>query len=61
MTRNKFGYPLIFDHTRRQDKRRLDNLDYMIKNSPNDFKKIWQKKRKELQQNIYERNRKILN
>jgi hypothetical protein len=61
MTRNKFGYPFIFEHTRRQDKRRLDNLDYMIKNCPNDFKKIWQKKRKELQQNIYERNRKILN
>jgi hypothetical protein len=61
MTRNKFGYPFIFDHVRRQDKRRLDNLDYMIKNCPNDFKKIWQKKRKELQQNIYERNRKILN
>ena len=61
MTRNKFGYPFIFDHVRRQDKRRLDNLDYMIKNCPNDFKKIWQKKRKELQQNIYERNRKSLN
>ena len=61
MNRNKFGYPFIFDHVRRQDKRRLDNLDYMIKNCPNDFKKIWQKKRKELQQNIYERNRKILN
>ena len=61
MTRNKFGYPFIFDHVRRQDKRRLDNLDYMIKNCPNDFKKIWQKKRKELQQNIYERNSKILN
>ena len=58
MTRNKFGYPFIFDHVRRQDKRRLDNLDYMIKNCPNDFKKIWQKKRKELQQNIYERNSK---
>jgi len=61
MTRNKFGYPFIFDHVRRQDKRRLDNLDYMIKNCPNDFKKIWQKKRKELQKNIYERNSKILN
>jgi hypothetical protein len=61
MNRNKFGYPFIFDHVRRQDKRRLDNLDYMIKNCPNDFKKIWQKKRKELQQNIYERNRKIIN
>ena len=61
MTRNKFGYPFIFDHVRRQDKRRLDNLDYMIKNCPNDFKKIWQKKRKELQQNIYERNAKSLN
>lgn len=61
MIRNKFGYPFIFDHVRRQDKRRLDNLDYMIKNCPNDFKKIWQKKRKELQQNIYERNSKILN
>jgi hypothetical protein len=61
MTRNKFGYPFIFDHVRRQDKRRLDNLDYMIKNCPNDFKKIWQKKRKELQQNIYERNSKSLN
>ena len=61
MTRNKFGYPFIFDHVRRQDKRRLDNLDYMIKNCPNDFKKIWQRKRKELQQNIYERNSKSLN
>jgi hypothetical protein len=61
MNRNKFGYPFIFDHVRRQDKRRLDNLDYIIKNCPNDFKKIWQKKRKELQQNIYERNRKTLN
>ena len=61
MTRNKFGYPFIFDHVRRQDKRRLDNLDYMIKNCPNDFKKVWQKKRKELQQNIYERNSKSLN
>jgi hypothetical protein len=61
MNRNKFGYPFIFDHVRRQDKRRLDNLDYMIKNCPNDFKKIWQKKRKELQQNIYERNSKSLN
>ena len=48
MTRNKFGYPFIFDHVRRQDKRRLDNLDYMIKNCPNDFKKVWQKKRKKL-------------
>jgi|TARA_E500000318_G_C3423207_1_gene158132 hypothetical protein len=61
MTRNKFGYPFIFDHVRRQDKRRLDNLDYMIKNCPNDFKKVWQKKRKELQQNIYERHQKSLN
>ena len=61
MTRNKFGYPFIFDFVRRQDKRRLDNLDYMIKNCPNGFKKIWQKKRKELQQNIYERNSKSLN
>jgi hypothetical protein len=61
MTRNKFGYPFIFEHTRGQDKRRLDNIDYMIKNCPYDFKKIWQKKRKELQQNIYERNRKSLN
>jgi hypothetical protein len=32
-----------------------------LENCPNDFKKIWQKKRKELQQNIYERNRKTLN
>ena len=61
MTRNNFGYPFIFDHVKRQDKRRLDNLDYMIKNCPNDFKKIWERKRKELQKNIYERNRKILN
>ncbi len=61
MTRNKFGYPFIFDHLRRQDKRRLDNIDYMVKTCPNDFKKVWQKKRKELQQNIYERNRKTLN
>ena len=46
MTRNKFGYPFIFDHVRRQDKRRLDNLDYMIKNCPNDFKKSGRKKGK---------------
>ena len=61
MTRNKFGLPYIFDHVKAQDQRRLDNLDYMIKNCPHDFKKIWQKKRKELQQNIYERNSKSLN
>jgi hypothetical protein len=62
MTRNNFGYPFIFDYTRRQDKRRLDNLDKMIKNSVrDDFKRVWQKKRKELKQNIDERNRKTLN
>jgi len=61
MTRNNFGYPLIFDYTRRKDKRRLDNLKYMIKNCPNDFKKIWERKRKELLKNIHERNRKTLN
>ena len=61
MTRNKFGLPYIFDHVKAQDQRRLENLEYMVKNCPNDFKKIWQKKRKELQQNIYERNRKSLN
>ena len=61
MTRNKFGLPYIFDYVKAQDQRRLDNLDYMVKNCPNDFKKIWQKKRKELQQNIYERNSKSLN
>ena len=61
MTRNKFGYPFIFDHVRRQDKRRLDNLDYMIKNCPDDFKKIWQKKRKELKEQIEKRRRKSLN
>ena len=43
MTRNNFGYPFIFDHVRRQDKRRLDNIKYMIKNCPNDFKKIWER------------------
>ena len=61
MTRNKFGLPYIFDYVKGKDQKRLDNLDYMIKNCPNDFKKIWQKKRKELQQNIYERNSKSLN
>lgn len=61
MNRNKFGYPLIFDFTRRQDRRRLDNLKYMINNCPNGFKKIWEKKRKELLKNIHERNRKTLN
>jgi hypothetical protein len=62
MTRNNFGYPFIFDYTRRQDKRRLDNLDKMIKNSVrDDFKRVWQKKRKELKQNIDERNKKTLN
>ena len=61
MTRNKFGYPFIFDHVRRQDKRRLDNLDYMVKNCPNDFKKIWTSKRKELKEQIEKRRRKSLN
>ena len=64
MTRNNFGYPFIFDYTRRQDKRRLDNLERMVKTCSNeDFKRVWQKKRKELKQNIDERNRKrkILN
>ena len=61
MNRNKFGYPFIFDHVRRQDKRRLDNLDYMVKNCPNDFKKIWTSKRKELKEQIEKRRRKSLN
>ena len=61
MTRNKFGYPFIFDHVRRQDKRRLDNLDYMVKNCPNDFKKIWTSKRKELKEQIEKRRHKTLN
>ena len=40
MTRNKFGLPYIFDYVKAQDQRRLDNLDYMVKNCPHDFKKI---------------------
>ena len=44
MTRNKFGLPYIFDHVKAQDQRRLDNLDYMVKHCPNDFKKIWTSK-----------------
>ena len=39
MTRNKFGLPYIFDYVKAQDQRRLDNLDYMVKNCPHDFKK----------------------
>ena len=61
MTRNKFGLPYIFDYVKRQDQRRLDNLDYMVKNCPNDFKKIWTSKRKELKEQIEKRRHKTLN
>ena len=61
MTRNKFGLPYIFDHVKAQDQRRLDNLDYMVKNCPHDFKKIWTSKRKELKEQIEKRRRKSLN
>jgi hypothetical protein len=61
MNRNKFGLPYIFDYVKGQDQRRLDNLDYMVKNCPNDFKKIWTSKRKELKEQIEKRRRKSLN
>ena len=61
MNRNKFGLPYIFDYVKAQDQRRLDNLDYMVKNCPNDFKKIWTSKRKELKEQIEKRRRKSLN
>ena len=61
MTRNKFGLPYIFDHVKAQDQRRLDNLDYMVKNCPHDFKKIWTSKRKELKEQIEKRHYKSLN
>ena len=61
MTRNKFGLPYIFDYVKAQDQRRLDNLDYMVKNCPHDFKKIWTCKRKELKEQIEKRRRKSLN
>ena len=61
--RNKFGYPFIFDTTKRQDARRLANVHYMIKNGPVSFKKIWEKKKKELKDiiNARKENRKTLN
>ena len=61
--RNKFGYPFVFDTTKRQDARRLANVDYMIKNGPVSFKKIWEKKKKELKDiiNARKENRKNLN
>lgn len=61
MTRNKFGLPYIFDYVKTQDQRRLDNLDYMVKNCPDDFKKIWTSKRKELKEQIEKRRHKTLN
>ena len=61
MTRNKFGLPYIFDYVKAQDQRRLENLEYMVKNCPNDFKKIWTSKRKELKEHIEKRRRKSLN
>ena len=61
MTRNKFGLPYIFDHVKAQDQRRLENLEYMVKNCPDDFKKIWTSKRKELKEQIEKRRRKSLN
>jgi len=61
VTRNKFGLPYIFDYVKAQDQKRLDNLDYMVKNCPNDFKKIWTSKRKELKEQIEKRRRKSLN
>jgi hypothetical protein len=61
MTRNKFGLPYIFDYVKAQDQRRLDNLDYMVKNCPHDFKKIWTRKRKELKEQIEKRRHKTLN
>ena len=61
MTRNKFGLPYIFDYVKAQDQRRLDNLDYMVKNCPHDFKKIWTSKRKELKEQIEKRHHKSLN
>tara|TARA_Y100000992_G_scaffold106399_1_gene69273 strand:+ start:312 stop:497 length:186 start_codon:yes stop_codon:yes gene_type:complete len=61
MNRNKFGLPYIFDYVKGQDQRRLDNLDYMVKNCPNDFKKIWTSKRKELKEQIEKRRHKTLN
>lgn len=61
MIRNKFGFPYIFDHVKAQDQRRLDNLDYMVKNCPNDFKKIWTSKREELKEQIEKRRHKSLN
>jgi hypothetical protein len=48
MTRNKFGLPYIFDYVKAQDQRRLDNLDYMVKNCPHDFKKIEKRRHKTL-------------
>ena len=61
MIRNNFGYPLIFDYTRRQDKRRLDNLKYMIKNCPKGWKELWSNKLDQLKKNISERKNKTLN
>ena len=61
MNRNKFGLPYIFDHVKAQDQRRLENLEYMVKNCPHDFKKIWTSKRKELKEQIEKRRNKTLN
>ena len=61
MNRNKFGFPFIFDYVKAQDQRRLENLEYMVKNCPNDFKKIWISKRKELKKQIEKRRHKTLN
>ena len=61
MNRNKFGLPYIFDHVKAQDQRRLENLEYMVKNCPHNFKKIWTSKRKELKEQFEKRRHKTLN
>jgi len=63
MIRNNFGYPYIFDSSKGIDDRRINNIKKMIKTCPQPFKNMWQKKLKQLKDNINARkeNRKTLN